>query len=225
MTHHAYYIEGALSQFEAHKAELKPLPAGRQAFVAQKFERFGVDDARELIALAGLKNFKEALFFVGASSITTEAQQALLKLLEEPQQGTTFVFLVPHGILLPTVRSRMLAYSSQQVASQKFSGLPFSGRAGAGQTFAQQLAASFLRASPKERSDMIATMLKNEDDTKERVREFVDALESLVARSDLANAQVRQGLEDIAMVRDYLRDRSPSIKMLLEHLALCLPSN
>ena len=101
--HHAYYIEGSLSQFDEYKAHLRP-------FWAREYERFGVDEARELIALASLKNFAAATFFAGASSITSEAQQALLKLLEEPQEGTTFIFLVPHGALIATLKSRMLLY-------------------------------------------------------------------------------------------------------------------
>lgn len=213
MEHHAYYIEGSPAEFEALKAELKP-------FVAQKFERFGIEEARELIALAGLKNFDRALFLIAASSITSEAQQALLKLFEEPQVGTVFVVLIPHGTLLPTLKSRMLPYESQKLTSQKSSGLLSStsvrGGSQAGQTFVRQVSV-FLRASPKERSDMIAKMLKDEEGIKERVLDFVNGLEAELAK-DIAKNQ--QALADIAMVREYLRDRSPSLKILLEHLAL-----
>src|SRR3989338_1466006 len=157
MQHHAYYAEGSLSEFDAYKAALKP-------FWAAAFERFGIDESRELIALSSLKNFNEAVFLIGAASITSEAQQALLKLFEEPQAGTTFVLLVPHGALLPTLKSRMMEYEKQ---------LPthFSGQADA-----------FLKASGKERSEIIATMLKDEEGLKERVRDFVNALEAEGAR-------------------------------------------
>ena len=197
--HHAYYIEGSLAQFDEYKAALKP-------FWAYKCERFGVEDARELVALASLKH-AEQLFFVALSSITTEAQQALLKLFEEPQAGTTFVLLLPHGVLLPTLRSRMLEYPSRRISSQKTTGT-----------------AAFLKSNSKARSDIITAMLKDEEGTKERVREFVDALE-LELHKKMKDEKVRAGLADIAMVRDYLRDRSPSIKMLLEHLAVCLPQS
>ncbi|MEK7108920.1 MAG: hypothetical protein AAB919_00595, partial [Patescibacteria group bacterium] len=104
LTHHAYYIEGDLSQFEAYKKEIPH-------FIAQKYERFGVDDSRELTARASLKVLGETtVFLIGASSMTSEAQQALLKLFEEPQKGVIFVFLIPHGTLLPTLRSRMLEF-------------------------------------------------------------------------------------------------------------------
>jgi hypothetical protein len=174
----------------------------------QKYERFGIDEARGLIGLASLKNYKESVFLIVATSVTTEAQQALLKLFEEPQPGTTFVLVVPPGILLPTLRSRMQPYPGEkyQVASNKY-----------------QTSIKFLKSKQKERSGQIAELLKDEDDTKERVRGFVDGLE-VELHKKLKDKAAREGLADLALVRDYLRDRSPSLKMLLEHLALSLPT-
>ena len=202
MNHHAYYIEGSPAQFEAYKESLRP-------FWAVKFERFGIDEARELIALAGLKNFSEATFFIALSNITSEAQQALLKLFEEPQQGTTFVMILPHGTLLPTLKSRMLPYPTTE-------GSPLYAYRG------ESSVGKFLKAAGKERSDTIAKMLKDDEGVKERVLDFVNALEVELSKNS-RDKKVREGLEDIARVRDYLRDRSPSLKMLLEHLALSLP--
>lgn len=200
---HAFYIEGQTEQFDAYKEALKP-------FWARKYERFGVDEARELTSLAGLKNIADrVVYFLGISSITTEAQQALLKLLEEPQQGTTFILLVPHGALIATVRSRMLPYPEQ---------IEFENSAEA---------KKFLKLGSKERSDYITKFLKDDEEVKERARDLVNGLEvELFDRHRKSiTLEVRQALEDIAKVRDYLRDRSPSIKMLLEHLALCLPKS
>lgn len=70
---------------------------------------------------------------------------------------------------------------------------------------------------------MIAAMLKDDEGSKERVRELLDGLEDELHK-DIANPATRAALHDIAMVRDYVRDRSPSLKMLLEHLALSVPS-
>ena len=198
LAHHAYYIEGSAGEFEEYK---KFIPH----FVAQKYERFGIDEARALTQLASLKNISgEAVFLLALGSITSEAQQALLKLLEEPQKGTTFILLLPHGLLLPTLRSRMLEYPKIQITNDK-----------------SQTISKFLIANQKERSDFITKLLKDEDGAKERVRDFVNALEVALAKDVKKN---KQGLADIATVRDYLGDRAPSMKMLLEHLALSLPS-
>ena len=200
MQHHAYYAEGSLSEFDAHKAALKP-------FWASSFERFGIDESRELIALSSLKNFNEAVFLIGAASITSEAQQALLKLFEEPQKGTTFVLLIPHGALLPTLKSRMLPYPELSTVTKD--------------SPRQVEAGKFLKTGGKERSDVIAKLLKDDEGVKERVRDFVNALEIELVKDIKKNRQV---LQDIAMVRDYVCDRAPSLKMLLEHLALSLPT-
>ena len=200
MTHHAYYIEGSASAFDAYKDLIKPFWSG-------KFERFGIDDARALIALASLKNFNEAVFFVCAASITSDAQQALLKLFEEPQAGTTFVLLAPHGSLLPTLRSRMLPYPELSTATENSSLYWEVGK--------------FLKMAGKERSEMIVKILKDDEGGKELVRDFINALEAELSKDVKKN---KQGLEDIAMVRDYLGDKAPSLKILLEHLALSLPA-
>ncbi len=155
---------------------------------------------------ASLKVFDDtALFLVGAATMTSEAQQALLKLFEEPQEGVVFVFVIPHGILLPTLKSRMLEYPKLQISNAKL-----------------QTVSTFLKSNQKDRSTQIAALLKDEDDVKERVRTLLDGLEVELAKH-IANPKAREGLEDIAKVRSYVGDRSAALKMLLEHLAVSLP--
>lgn len=221
-THHAYYIEGSLSHFEAYKAHIRP-------FYAREYEKFGIDEAREVQGVASLKHYTSGTFLLGIATLTSEAQQAMLKLFEEPQEGTQFIVLVPHGTLLPTLKSRMLEYpeqldtTAQQLAQKKVLGSPTSSRKGSSgpDYFSGQAAASFLKLSGKERSDFIAKLLKDDEGTRERVRDFVNALE-VELHKKVGEPKTRQALEDIHMVRDYLRDRSPSLKMLLEHLALAV---
>lgn len=211
MTHHAYYVEGLLSSFDAHKVALKP-------FWAQAYERFGVDEARELINLATLKNVADGVFFIGASSVTSEAQQALLKLFEEPQIGTTFVLLIPHGALLPTLKSRMLPHPALSAPSvQKLSPVTEDSSLYKGE------GRKFLKMGGKERSDFITKLLKEDEGVKDRVRDFINQLEVVLVGSGIPKKETREALEDIAMVRDYVGDRAPSLKMLLEHLALSVP--
>jgi hypothetical protein len=198
MRHHAYYVEGPLSNFEALKEELKP-------FWAVRFERFGIEDARELIQLAALKQQGSAIFLLAAATLTHEAQQALLKLFEEPQRGVMFVVLIPTGALIGTLRSRMLPYE------MKFNSTAKTGRP-----------TQFLKATPAGRSAAIAELLEDEENSREQVRNFLNELE-VVLYEKYSLPEVRQALEDIAQIRSYIGDRSPSLKMLLEHLALSLP--
>lgn len=200
--HHAYYIEGSLSLFEPYTKKLKP-------FWARSFDRFGVDDARELIEQAQLKSFGEAIFLIAVGSITTEAQQALLKLFEEPQAGIVFVLLTPHGAVIPTLRSRMLPYPDLIEEERGNSD-----------------AKKFLKSNQKERSDYIAKLLKDDEGAREAVRELINGLEEELHKSlkkTRGSKAFLESLQDIAQVRSYLGDRSPSMKMLLEHLAIALP--
>ncbi len=213
MQHHAYIYEGAQAilpeladdartRFDFSKDEHTP------DVHVRVFEKFGIEESRWLIEAAALKSaVGRSLFVIGISSITTEAQQALLKLLEEPQWGTMFVLLVPHGSLLPTVKSRTLQYPEKLQPLGAKASEP----------------ASFLHSTGKARSDMIAQLLKDDEGAKERVRDFVNGLEAELSKK-MGDRKAREGLGDIAKVRDYLRDRSPSLKMLLEHLALSLPT-
>jgi len=217
LTHHAYFLEGSVNQFEALVHALREsenFAPHDPGFAPQQFEKFGIDEARELIATASLKNTGgRTLFVLGVGSMTSEAQQALLKLFEEPQQGTQFVLLLPHGTLLPTLRSRMLDFKGEVVDGAQ--------NASSGQ-FVQNDATEFLASPYKKRSDWVAAFLKDEEDARERTREFFTELEAAL-HPHMSSATVRTALEDLTHLRQYLNDRAPSLKMILEHLAVTLP--
>ena len=219
--HHAYFYEGALAELEAlaesARKEFEFVSDNNPDVQVLEFEKFGIDEARELVRTAALKSISgRALYIVGVSSISTDAQQALLKLFEEPQEGSIFVLLAPHGSVIATLRSRMLPYpvkSSRSLTS--------------GKTAKSDLARKFLASPYAARSAEIAKLLKDEDAVKERVRDFLGALEAELykhVRPTRSNSkEILQGLEDIAKVRSYVGDRAPAMKMLLEHLAVTLP--
>ena len=144
--------------------------------------------------------------------MTSEAQQALLKLFEEPQPGIIFVLLVPQGALMPTLKSRFLPYPHMLTEA----------------ALTHARAQAFLHMTYTQRSAWIAELLSEEDHAREQVRSFFDELES-VLHAELSkaagerHAALVRGLGDIATLRKYLSDRSPSLKMLLEHLAATLP--
>lgn len=211
LTHHAYLIEDSTSLFDAYVEAIRKqegFDTDSPDFFAQKYETFGIDEARELIARASLKKLGErSLFFIGISSIGAEAQQALLKLFEEPQAGLTFFVLTPPGIFIPTLRSRFVTHTLD-----------------VGEASSTAAAKKFLQSSYKERSAMAADMLEDDDeDNKEKVRDLLNAIEALLAPKLSQSAEIRQSLEDIAKFRSYVNDRAPSLKMILEHFALTLP--
>jgi DNA polymerase III, delta subunit len=235
MEHHAYFHEGPLALLpvlSADSAERFGLARGVPDLHTQEWQKFGIDDARELGQQATLKSTTgHALFVLGIGAITIEAQQALLKLFEEPQQGTIFVLLVPHGVLLPTVRSRFIPYP--ELAEKNRADSSVKGSVG---NEAASEAKEFLSWPYKQRSDWVSAFVKKDDDAvRERARNFLNALEvdlygrfsaraSMIAPKELSLTQdIREGLQDIGHFRQYLADRSPSLKMILEHFAATLP--
>ena len=74
----------------------------------REYSSFGIDEARELRSRASLRALNgRRVFIVVAAAMTTEAQNALLKTIEEAVGNTLFFFIVPAPhMLLPTIRSR-----------------------------------------------------------------------------------------------------------------------
>ncbi len=222
LTHHAYLLEGSQTLLPALVLDASTelgLAHNSPDLWVRSFEVFGIAQSREMTARATMQGSgAHQLFIIAATSITTEAQQALLKLLEEPMLGTIFILLVPPGSVLPTIRSRTMAYPNSLQTKDAKGGLSSVGLA---EEESAELAKTFLQSSNKERSAIIATLLKDEEGTREKVRAFVNALEVLLYK-DIARAQSREALSEISLIRTYLSDRSASYKMLLEHLAVVI---
>lgn len=69
---------------------------------------FKIEDAKEVIAEAYKAEDKLKTLILGAKSFTIPAQNALLKILEEPPRNIAFILLAPNkSTFLPTVRSRL----------------------------------------------------------------------------------------------------------------------
>jgi DNA polymerase III delta prime subunit len=216
--HHAYLFEGSLSitpllhiSAVEHFGFKNPKEGAHPDVHVYTYEKFNIEEARALAEEASIKSISgRALFIIGATSITTDAQQALLKLFEEPQAGTIFILLVPHGTLIPTLASRFADYPLEVVQDER------QGKS----------ATAFLKSSNKERSAQIVALLKDDEHMKERVRDLLNAIEQRLYAAELKSPDpvLRQALTEIGLVRKYIGDRSASLKMLLEHLALALPT-
>lgn len=166
-------------------------------------DRVTIEIAQGLTVRALQRPFGTAqAFIVGCETILHEAQNALLKLLEEPAQNTHFIFVLPsRELLLPTVRSRMM----------------YAGRV-EGTRGTLDFAEQFILATPRERSAMVAPIIKDKD--RVLAQELVRHIERyLHDRGVKNNARM---LREVALAGRYINNRSSSIKMILEHLAVTL---
>lgn len=118
-----YCIDARRAQAEYCDALIAQLKAGygTAEHVVYRGETFGIDDAREMRRRAYLSSAAKTFFIISAEHITPEAQNALLKIIEEPPKETHFFILAPSvNTLLPTLRSRLqLIRCAPQSLSEK----------------------------------------------------------------------------------------------------------
>ncbi|OUT13197.1 DNA polymerase III subunit delta' [Campylobacter concisus] len=70
---------------------------------------FLLENAKEVIAEAYIAEKDEKILVIHANSFRAEAQNALLKIIEEPPRNIKFIIATQSkNLLLPTIRSRML---------------------------------------------------------------------------------------------------------------------
>ena len=174
----------------------------------RRFGGMGVDDARELRDRAQLRAVAggSRVFILAATSITNEAQNALLKTLEEPAGDSFFFIIIPSPqTLLPTVRSRARMVSFEGVA-----------------THSTVDVAKFLASTPAQRIDMLKPLLEKGDDDKRdtgAIVVFLIELERTLAQR-AASPSAREGLRAIYRARQFLGDKGALVKPLLEQVAL-----
>ncbi len=205
--HHAYVAYGdpnATREFAAYIARERGIDVAHNPdFHVRQYSSLDVDEARALRALASLSGAGLRVFVLGAHTIGREAQNALLKSIEEPGENTLFALLVPRGALLPTLRSRLLE-------------IPFENK-----KKKETVAAAFLSALPSARSKLIGTIVEDKD--KEAAYDLVCEIEKRL-HERISDTTVRAALEELSSMRSYLMDRSASAKMILEHVALVVPT-
>lgn len=220
--HHAYGIEGG----EVHKTTLHTLlsESGSEVHLIEH-ESFGIDEGRSLQSLALLRpqgNADKKRVIVLVRSFTKEAQNALLKLFEEPTQSTQFFIFFPAvDQLLPTLQSRL------QIVRQNL---------GQKQDDIQDervVMREFLAEGPGARLARVKSfldLLEKEKITKAHLEKYLNALEVELHRSfHLLRGKGDEKtlplslFEKALSVIQYAPDRSSSMKMIFETLAVVLP--
>lgn len=211
-SHHAYLIAGEAVQARAEvyvaiEADTgMPVARNPDVFFFE-YDSLGIGESRQLKALQAMCGFGlKKYIIVSVRSITLEAQNALLKVLEEPMLGTYFILLMPDSShLLPTVRSRLSSVG--KVTRQK-------------EDSASQEAKTFLASDIRTRMAMVKKMIDDKD--KIRAQTFIDELERVMHQefAQKPSPKHAEALLELEQQRLYLAGRSSSLKMIVEHLAL-----
>ncbi len=224
--HHAFVIEaegesGAALAREWAARELGMEGAANPDIVVLPYGLFSVEDARRVaeVAMQGPVAGEHKAIIIAASRAYREAQNALLKLFEEPPAGTYLFLILPSlGGLLPTLRSRVHVL---EVTSSKYHVASIS-----------EAAQAFLKASREKRGAMVKKLVAGKDEEERRAHRdkaiaLVNGIEAATYVHFHANVGHRTShielLGEIQVLRGYLHERSTPVRMILEHLAIVTP--
>ena len=196
--HHAYIVAGGGADEVLSVLTTRGVQVTQNADVLRMtYTEISVDDARTLASYAFLKSIGESKYFIVTfDRAGVEAQNALLKVVEEAPGNTIFFFCTPSaGALLPTLRSRCIEIGTEVAAA------------------ANDDAAKFLKLGYAERlaavEKLVIAAQKAGDRTE--IREFARRL---------VTAYPSRATLDAAR---FLEQNGSSPKLVLSHLAVSLP--
>ncbi len=202
---HFYIIEGNSDTSDKIRSDLENLHGivfGTNPDVQEfMYESFGIDESRALKDFFSTRSLSSGkkIAIVSVDRITREAQNALLKLSEEPAQGQHLILIVPSlGLLIDTLKSRAQLISSVVKA--------------------QEEDFDFLTLPIAKRLALVGKIIAKKD--RQAASDFIDQV--IVALKKKKNNQTI--LTQVYMCRSYIQDQSASIKLILEHISLILGS-
>lgn len=217
--HHAYVVEGmhdVIVPFLLNSLEqnLGIVTKANPDVLVEYFETLGIDEARSIKEAQSTASFsgKHKFFILCATTMTHEAQNALLKIFEEPTKGTHFFLIIPQKeALLPTLTSRVFLVEDLHINEDDE---------------ARTLAEKFVESSLDARFAMAKKLAeKKGGETLDRglFRRVFDNIEQILyARTQKDGEVSSQVFREIYLAKMYLADRGSSPKMLLEHIAIVL---
>ncbi len=156
---------------------------------------------------------KKKICILGVKFINREAEQSLLKIIEEPNNHTHFFIVIPDSsLLLNTILSRVHLIKNIVGSDDDL-------------TFAE----NFISLHPSKRIDEIAKIIKEfkDEDSSGGLRykaiSILNDLEKIIYnnwKNDISNKDKTFVLSEIKNCRGYLANPGSSVKMILEHIAL-----
>ena len=227
--HHAYLIEGGRDEVTREIFEflegMNFKTSGNSDLAHIAVDSFKIEDARNLKSFAGEKAMTNGkkIFVVSANNFLLEAQNAMLKLFEEPIENTHFFLIVPEtGSLLETFVSRfyLIRHKSDLVARQdltieaeKFIKMPLRNRL--------EYIKNFLAESEDVDEDVGEVVLES---TRARAQKFLNSIE-VALHLTMSRGILDSGvLHHLFKVREFLRIPGSSTKTLLESVAIVVPN-
>lgn len=209
----AYRIQGDAATLGALIDQLERdriIERGHPDLYLRAYRSFGIDDAQEIRTRAASRpmSAERRVFALSIPNPTTEAQNALLKTIEEPSAGALFFIVTPSPeTLLATIRSRTQTLDIEATERE-----------------ALVDAKSFLAAPQAKRVEMLKPLYEHDDEGRDMgaIIGFLSSVERQLAEEK--NIEKRnEGLRALYRARKYASDKGSLLKSLLEQLALLAP--
>lgn len=217
--YHSYIVEGDTAVLTY---ELRDLLIERGDLVPQSPDLFlNTYDAFTIADSGAIKEWHNSfpvgtakkVCILGAQFINYEAQQSLLKIIEEPHENTHFFLVVPQaGLLLETIRSRTHTIStSAEVSTTDIK--------------------KFISSSLADRLAFIAALVEKYKDKegsgglRHEATVLINGLELNIYekfKKDPTNTDIQFVLGQLTDARTYASTPGASVKMILEHLSLVI---
>lgn len=218
--HHAYLLEGEQEQILPNLVsfleEMGISCVGNPNVCQEFFDLFTIEQSRMLKERQIERGEGKKIFIISAKFFTLEAQNALLKVFEEPAEDVHFFIITPKAdVLLDTLKSRLVILRTDLNDFQN-----------------SELGKDFLNMNKAERIKKVAKIIKdheseeNHSSLKTEAINLLNGIE-LALHEKTKNKTMTQDqiniFEELRKCRSYITDRGSSTKMLLEHIALLLP--
>jgi len=206
---HAYIIESTDSIIPDLKTfienDLGILVDTNPDVLIKVYDSFGIADSREITRFAQMRPLGEIKCIVWSTAIITEeAQDALLKIFEEPPERTHFFLIVQSkDILRPTLLSRVRTISIREKDDTNTE------------------AENFLNMNYDSRIKYVAKIAKDKD--KAAAISLLNDLENELSKKDIKKKAVRDAVGVVLLSKKYINDKGAMLKMLLENVAIQLP--
>lgn len=196
----ADFVRGFASYLEQGAWEQGPAP-----LIDFHISGTGIDDIRSAIAFLWqkpLRASRKTLVIPNGESLTREAQNAILKIAEEPPPHALIFLLARNpGALLPTLCSRFQKVYAAETQKN-----------GVGDT---KLAEDFLRANITARKELLKAICEDS----RKVEEFVTVMIDVLRRDAVKNWRpLRQLLRRWALINQYNTNKRLQLEAALLHI-------
>lgn len=197
--HHALITDRSVDEISAQLVAEGVAIAGNPDVMVTRYSELSVDDARRISQFASLKAVGAGKYLVIAfDRAGTEAQNALLKVVEDAPGNSHFFFSTPFpGALLPTLRSRSVVESRHSAQNLE----------------SENMARAFLTLTYAERLTQVEKLVTQAQKSGDKsvLKSLVHALVHVAPSRDTLDAA------------RYIEQNGSSPKLILSHLAVTLP--